>query len=127
MKRLLLVLALVLLAGCTDSPPLPVPTATTRVETGPTPDRALLETKAKAGDYQSQRDHALALSRGSYGTKDLIGACAWRLVIIRSGQRDVNASDYDNQNYYCKEQIGETQFKEAEQLAEALLVEMGIK
>ena len=62
-----------------------------------------MEKAAKAGDYQAQRNLAYWLSGGYNGAPPLnaILACAWRIVILESGNSRVDASDVSNKQYYC--------------------------
>lgn len=49
------------------------------------------------GNYQAQRNYAFSLRTKN----DYMSACAWRLIIINSGHRDVDESDISNAEYEC--------------------------
>ena len=59
--------------------------------------------KAMRGDYQAQRNVSFCLSDGCNGAvrKLPITACAWRLVIIASGNKDVDQTDTMNAKFRC--------------------------
>jgi len=58
---------------------------------------------AMRGDYQGQRNVAFCLSTGCDGAVLIrpITGCAWRLVIVSSGSKDVDQSDTGNIKHYC--------------------------
>lgn len=80
------------------------------------------EKQALDGDYQAQRNLAFSLSTGSEGyTKDPILACAWRIVILKSGRAKADASDTGNKESDCEGKLNPQQMREAETQANSLL------
>lgn len=80
---------------------------------------AELEDKARKKDYQAQRNLAYMLSGGQMVGDALnvpddqkIRACAWRYVIVESGDKQVNASDQMNFATDC-EKLSDTQKDQA--------------
>lgn len=62
-----------------------------------TSDASSLERDARRGDYQAQRK-----LQGLLGLPvDPRSACAWRTVIARSGNAQVDCSDTDNLRFAC--------------------------
>mgnify|MGYP006976758449 CR=1 FL=1 len=59
--------------------------------------------KAKAGDYQGQRNVAWFLHRGDSPPikRNPIQACAWRLVIVSAGHAQVGPGDTGNVRIEC--------------------------
>jgi hypothetical protein len=59
--------------------------------------------QALAGHYPSQRNVAFCLADGCYGAvrPDPIMSCAWRIVIMASGARELEKSDRDNYLMAC--------------------------
>lgn len=101
---------------------LPLVFALTAASAGATsPDSAIefqkLERGALAGNYQDQRNLAYWLSGGYGGAAPLnpIQACAWRLVILSSGDRRVDEGDVSNKQLYCDKRLD----KNAQQAAKA--------
>ncbi|MCX8506633.1 MAG: hypothetical protein ORN98_08480 [Alphaproteobacteria bacterium] len=65
-------------------------------------DIAKLKPKAMKGDYQAQRNLAYAYSTNDDLTqRNVMLACAWRMVILRSGSERIDASDVVNKDFYC--------------------------
>lgn len=63
---------------------------------------AQLEKRARAGDYQAQRNLAYRYSRGdALIQRRPLDACAWRTVILASGKTLVDQSDVANQQFDC--------------------------
>ena len=64
----------------------------------------IYERNAMAGNYAAQRNAAFCLRTAKCGGVILprpIDACAWRMVIIGSGNRAVNPSDVENYQDEC--------------------------
>lgn len=81
-----------------------------------------LEKKALAGDYQSQRNLAYYLITGEEGVKaDPVMACAWRIVILKSGHSQADASDTSNKQFDCDQKLNPAQLRQAESQAAALM------
>ncbi len=59
--------------------------------------------EAYAGDYMSQRNVALCMSTGCDGAvrPNRITGCAWRMVIIASGDPEMDQSDTLNLRTFC--------------------------
>ncbi|MFM8444140.1 MAG: hypothetical protein ACKN9W_12485 [Methylococcus sp.] len=66
-----------------------------------------LEKKALSGDYQAQRNVAYWLSGGNNGVPPIneVLACAWRIVILKSGSPSVDSSDVSNKKLYCDKKL----------------------
>ncbi len=64
------------------------------------------QTKEKAmhGDYQAQRNLAYGYSSWPYPGQDKnqILACAWRMVILKSGNERVDSTDVSNRKVDCE-------------------------
>mgnify|MGYP006951112573 CR=1 FL=1 len=87
--------------------PLLTSTAAFAIDSDPLLAYKKLERGAMAGDYQDQRNLAFALT-GGYGSeipKNPILACAWRLVILASGDRRVDEGDVGNKQLYCDKRL----------------------
>ncbi|TXG96580.1 MAG: hypothetical protein E6R08_08995 [Nevskiaceae bacterium] len=82
-----------------------------------------LEKAALTGDYQAQRNVATWLSGGNNGEPPLnpILACAWRLVILQSGDQHVDDSDVGNKQLYCDTRLDADGVSAAQSQATALL------
>lgn len=81
-----------------------------------------LEKQALAGDYQAQRNLAFYLSTGAEGhTQNVVTACAWRIVVLRSGHAKADSSDESNKTFDCDRKLDPQQLREAESQANALL------
>jgi hypothetical protein len=81
-----------------------------------------LEKQALAGDYQAQRNLAYYLSTGAEGhAQNVVAACAWRIVILRSGHSKADSSDEGNKTFDCDRKLDPQQLREAESQASALL------
>ena len=76
-----------------------------------------LERGALAGNYQDQRNLAYWLSGGYGGAAPTnpVLACAWRIVILNSGDRRVDEGDVSNKQLYCDKRLD----KDAQQAAKA--------
>lgn len=64
----------------------------------------IYERNAMAGNYAAQRNAAFCLRTAKCGGVILprpIDACAWRMVILGSGNRAVNPSDVENYQDEC--------------------------
>lgn len=66
-----------------------------------------LEKGAMAGRYQDQRNLAYWLSSGYNNAlpQNPVLACAWRLVILESGSRSVDATDVSNKQFLCDRRL----------------------
>jgi hypothetical protein len=81
-----------------------------------------LKKQALAGDYQAQRNLAYYLSTGAEGhTQNPIAGCAWRIVILKSGHAQADASDKSNKTFDCDQKLNQQQLRGAEAQAAALL------
>ncbi|MGO4330450.1 hypothetical protein AB4Z48_03160 [Cupriavidus sp. 2TAF22] len=61
-----------------------------------------LQDKAMHGDFLAQRNLSYCLQSGCLGLeKDRVRACAWRKVIVLSGDRRVTDLDTANLEYVC--------------------------
>jgi len=81
-----------------------------------------IEKKALAGDYQSQRNLAYYLTTGEEGVKaDPVMACAWRIVILKSGHSQADTSDTSNKQFDCDQKLNPAQLRQAESQAAALM------
>lgn len=60
--------------------------------------------KAMHGDYQAQRNLAYGYSSWPYPgqEKNLILACAWRMLILKSGSERVDNTDVSNEKVDCE-------------------------
>ncbi|WP_237153336.1 hypothetical protein [Oryzibacter oryziterrae] len=112
-------------AGEFDAPPLR--------ECGPTSDsscayeRQVLADqwpKALGGDYQSQRNIAFCLSDGCYDAMqvDKVAACAWRMVIVASGDPSVERGDLDNYVSACRMGLSTDEQQAARTTAERMFI-----
>lgn len=74
------------------------------------------------GNYQAQRNLAFGYSSHPYQGQDKnpILACAWRIVIIKSGSEKVDETDVGNHQVYC-EKLEKVSRDAAEAQAEQLL------
>ena len=85
-------------------------------------EAAGLEKKALDGDYQAQRNLAYYLTTGEEGVKaDPVMACAWRIVILKSGHPQADASDTGNKQFDCDRKLTPAQLRQAEGGAASLL------
>ncbi|ABE64051.1 conserved hypothetical protein [Nitrobacter hamburgensis X14] len=59
--------------------------------------------RAMRGDYQGQRNVAFCLSTGCDGAVTMrpLAGCAWRLLIVATGSKDVDQSDTLNMKRDC--------------------------
>ena len=89
-------------------------------------DFETLERAAMAGDYQAQRNFAWWLSDASRpGETPRLGrnrvlACAWRLVILKSGSPRVDSSDAGNKEFDCDRRLSPDELGAAEAQATRL-------
>jgi hypothetical protein len=84
-----------------------------------------LEKQALSGDYQAQRNLAYYLSTGAEGhSKNPVMACAWRIVILKSGGTKVDDSDRGNKSFDCDQKLTSQQLSDAETQAATLLKKM---
>jgi hypothetical protein len=91
-------------------------------DAGAESEAAGLEKKALAGDYQAQRNLAYYLITGEEGVKaDHVMACAWRIVILKSGHSQADASDTSNKQFDCDRKLTPAQLRQAESQATSLL------
>lgn len=62
-----------------------------------------VQAEAMRGDYQAQRNLAYGYSSTPYSGQDKnqLLACAWRIVIIHSGNKRVDETDVSNHDLYC--------------------------
>lgn len=105
MKNTILAMAaLAALAACSspEPPASPVPAAE------PKPASSMgqfdaLEQAALDGDYQAQRNLAYTLGTGIPNNPIL--ACAWRIVIVESGDPQVDQSDLGNKTFDCERKL----------------------
>ncbi|PNG49197.1 MULTISPECIES: hypothetical protein [unclassified Variovorax] len=81
------------------------------------------------GDYQAQRNVAYWLSGGNAGAPPLdpIRACAWRYVILASGNRQVDDSDVSNKQLYCDKRLDAPSRQDAKVQSEMLLKRIRVK
>ncbi|WP_287601210.1 hypothetical protein [Thiothrix sp.] len=85
-----------------------------------------LETKARKKDYKAQRNLAYMLGGGQLvGHREAtdeqkISACAWRLVIIKSGSEEVNAGDEENFAMDCNKLADPQKDKAADEAVKIL-------
>ena len=85
-------------------------------------EAAGLEKKALADDYQAQRNLAYYLTTGEAGVKaDPVMACAWRIVILKSGHPQADASDTGNKQSDCDRKLTPEQLRQAEAQAASLV------
>ena len=118
MKRFAALLCILALVACQKDPaPTPVLASTSQ----PTKFDAVREAALK-GDYQTQRNVAYGYSTSPYPGQDKNPtlACAWRIVIIKSGNEKVDATDVSNHKVYC-DSLGKTERQVAEAQAAKLL------
>lgn len=83
--------------------------------------------KAMRGDYASQRNVAFWLGMGNKGPaiiQNKITACAWRFVIIASGDPEVGPGDTMNLKHDCGKQLDDVERAAAQGQANALIVEI---
>lgn len=107
--------ALAALAGCSNPEPPAAPNTTEAAEVDtPETEEApqstsgisefdALEQSALDGDYQAQRNLAYTLSTGVPNNPVL--ACAWRIVILKSGDPQVDQSDVGNKQLDCDRKL----------------------
>lgn len=84
--------------------------------------------KAMRGDYASQRNIAYWLGMGNKSPaiiKNKITACAWRLVIIASGDPEVGPGDVMNLKYDCGQLLDEVERAAAQGQVNALIAKIG--
>ena len=84
------------------------------------------EARAKAGDYQSQRNIAWCYIDGCYGVEpiDDVRACAWRLVIAAAKHPKSDASDADNVRIDCDQALTPDDRATAVEAARKLFLEI---
>jgi hypothetical protein len=81
-----------------------------------------LEKQALAGDYQAQRNMAYYLTTGEDGVKaDPVMACGWRIVILKFGHPQADASDTSNKQFDCDRKLTPAELRQAESRAAALM------
>ncbi|CAN7782198.1 hypothetical protein LJR175_008199 [Variovorax sp. LjRoot175] len=85
-----------------------------------------LERGAMAGNYQDQRNLAYWLTGGYGGAapQNAILACAWRQVILASGDRQVDQGDVSNKQLYCDRRLDSDSQKAAKAQAEKLMAQI---
>jgi hypothetical protein len=88
-----------------------------------------LERAAMAGDYQAQRNLAYWLSGGNGGAPPLdpVLSCAWRYVILASGNRQVDESDMSNKQLYCDKRLDAAARQAAKAKSEKLIKQIKFK
>lgn len=124
-KLAIFAVALLFLQGCSQeqqaTASAPAPISATPMNT-PLDEYEKLEKDAMAGDYQAQRNLAYWLSGGYNGAppQNPILACAWRLVILESGSRQVDSGDVSNKQLYCDKRLAPDERKAAEAQAAKL-------
>ena len=80
--------------------------------------------KAYGGDYQAQRNLAYSLSdRSAAVVRSPLNACTWRLIIVSSGAKQVDDSDWANMNLICS-RLSELELAQAKAQAIALTTRM---
>jgi hypothetical protein len=81
--------------------------------------------KALKKDYQAQRNVAFCLSTGCDGAvyKNPIQGCAWRMIILGSGKKQVDESDTGSYGIYCK-RLDKDAFKAARIRADNLFYQI---
>ncbi|MDH0048597.1 hypothetical protein [Comamonas terrigena] len=69
----------------------------------PAPDFMYVSDKAKAGDYQAQRNLAYGYAAQPYPgqEKNRLLACAWYLVVLNSNHPQADGGDVSNVETYC--------------------------
>jgi hypothetical protein len=93
--------------------------------TAPLMSSGKYDVQAMVGDYQAQRNLAYSLVMGIEGySKDPIMACAWRIIIVRSGHSEADASDITNEDFDCNQKLTPEQIEQAEQQATRLLAQI---
>lgn len=67
------------------------------------PDFVAVQDRAKAGDYQAQRNLAYGYAALPYPgqEKNRLLACAWYLVVVNSNHPQADGSDISNVETYC--------------------------
>jgi hypothetical protein len=112
MKKIIIsTAALLILQACTQEKPTAPPAAPpSSVTATPSPleQYEKLEKDAMEGNYQAQRNLAFWLSGGYNNAppQNPILACAWRLVILDSGSKQVDLGDVSNKELYCDKRLG---------------------
>ncbi|HEX8210740.1 MAG TPA: hypothetical protein VF584_11235 [Longimicrobium sp.] len=115
-------------AEAAPSQPSALDSAVVRLSNGTQTDRdfAALEQAALRGDYQAQRNLAWWLSDSTtpghsprVGRNQLL-ACAWRMVILRSGSMSVDRSDAANMEIDCGQRLSLAELSAATAQAERL-------
>lgn len=83
---------------------------------------------AYRGDYQAQRNLAYGYSSASYAGQDKnpILACAWRIVLIKSGNEKVDETDVGNHKVYC-DRLDQVSRQAAEAQAVSLRKKIGAR
>ncbi len=79
--------------------------------------------KAMARDYDAQRYTAVCLRTARCAgspVPNAVEACAWRMVILGSGHREVDASDIANYQHQCQSLIVDGEWAVALNTAEEL-------
>lgn len=85
--------------------------------------RALYE-QAYGGDYSAQRNLAYALdSHSTAVVRNPLNSCVWRLIIVSSGSKQVDQSDWANMNLVCSK-LSERDLAQAKAQAVALTTRM---
>lgn len=77
---------------------------------------------ALRGDYQAQRNLAYGYVSSPYPgqAKDPVLGCSWYLVVLHSGDSQVDTGDVGNVEPYCQRRLDATQQTEARTQARAL-------
>lgn len=104
MKALIALMMASVLVGCQGKGESQIPTKVEAKEpvVQPTTFEEVKEWAMK-GDYQAQRNLSFGYSSHQYPGQDenqMLG-CAWRIVIIKSGNEKVNETDVGNHDLYC--------------------------
>jgi hypothetical protein len=112
-------------AGEFDAPPLRDCGPTS--DSGCTYERQVLSDqwpKALQGDYQAQRNIAFCQADGCYDAMqvDKVRACAWRMVILASGDPSVEQGDLDNYASACRMDLSTDEQQAARSTAEHLFI-----
>lgn len=80
-----------------------------------------LEQQALGGDLKAQRELADCLTKGCSGTaQNRALACAWRIVVVASGQPGIAAADIESRRLVC-ENLSPDEQKEATGQARSIL------
>ncbi|RYG58169.1 MAG: hypothetical protein EON56_00475 [Alphaproteobacteria bacterium] len=85
-----------------------------------------LERKALAGAYQAQRNVAYWLTGGNAGAppNNPVLECAWRLAILKSVNKQVDAGDVSNKQLYCEKRLHADAQRSARAQADTLIVQI---